>query len=136
MPWRVKKQKNKQNSFIRFLGESMARQFAYGFIWPLTCQVQFGFLTWILIVCTYVKKKCYPLIEKVMETQIEGQWFSCFSGHRPKTKIPFESLSPLALLFENRDNPVLRLAHIHVPKFTHTRVKVLQKSHMYDFPHT
>ena len=115
----------------------MARQSAYGFIWPLTCQVQFGFLTWILIVCTYVKKKYYPLIEKVIETQIEGQWFVVFLDIGPnKTKIPFESLPPLALLFENRDNPVLRLAHIHVPKFTHTRVKVLQKSHMYDFPHT
>ena len=37
LPWRVKKQK-KKNSFVRwfFLGESTARQSAYGFIWPLT----------------------------------------------------------------------------------------------------
>ena len=81
-------------------------------------------------------QKYYPLIEKVFETQIEGQCFRCFSGDRPKTKIPFESLPPLVLLFDNRDNPVLKLAHIHVPKFMHTRVKVLQKSHMYDFPYT
>ena len=35
LPWRVKKQKNKTNSFLCFLGESTARQSVYGFIWPL-----------------------------------------------------------------------------------------------------
>ena len=32
--WKAKKQK-KPNSFVCFLGESTARQSAYGFIWPL-----------------------------------------------------------------------------------------------------
>ena len=35
LPWRVKKQKKPTNSFVHFLGESTARQSAYGFIWPL-----------------------------------------------------------------------------------------------------
>ena len=30
-----KKAKKKTNSFVRFLGESTARQSAYGFVWPL-----------------------------------------------------------------------------------------------------
>ena len=57
LPWKAKKQK-KTNSFVPFLGESTARQSAYGSIWPLVSivdQVSWGMLA--VFICAWLSHR-------------------------------------------------------------------------------
>ena len=84
LTWRVKKQKKKM--LFRFLGESTARQSAYGFIWPLS---------WSKIMLAWYMKSHYMIlfflvVMKMLFSFLSYLWKRYVSrpGHLPEAPPP------------------------------------------------